>query len=67
MEEEREREARLQYVVALLSEKLAAHIKKEEITHEKIRVLESQISKLMERENHPFNGHTKEGKKNQPE
>ena len=68
VEEERVKEKRLLNVVeSLLSEKLAAHIKKEEKTHEKIRVLESQISKLMERENNPSNGHTMEGENNQPE
>ena len=68
MEEERVEEERLLNVVeSLLSEKLAAHIKKEEKTHEKIRVLESQVSKLMERENNSSNGHTMEEEKNQPE
>ena len=55
MEEEREREERLLNLVEQrLSEKLATHIKKQEMMHEKVRSLESQISKLMERENHQF-------------
>ena len=67
MEEEREREERLLNLVEQrLSEKLATHIKKEEMMHEKVRSLESQISKLMERENHQFNGYLKEEKNSQP-
>ena len=59
-EEEGEREERLLHLVEQrLSEKLAAHIKKEEMMHEKVRSLESQILKLMERENHRFNGFSK--------
>lgn len=68
MEEERVREERLLNLVEQrLSEKLAAHIEKEEMMHEKIRSLESQISKLKERENHQFNGYLKEEKNSQPE
>ena len=54
-EEEREREKRLLHLVERrLSEKVATHIEYQEMMHEKVMSLESQISKLMERENHQF-------------
>ena len=66
MEEEGEREERLLHLVEQrLSEKLATHIKKQEMMHKKVRSLESQILKLMERENHQFNGLSKEERNNQ--
>ena len=66
VEEEREREGRLLHLVERrLSEKLATHIKKQEMMHEKVRSLESQILKLIERENHQFNGFSKEERNNQ--
>ena len=50
--EEKVEESRLLNIVErIVTEKLAAHIKKEEKMHGKIRELESQISKLVEREN----------------
>ena len=59
-EEEREQEKRLLHLVeSRLSENVATHIEYQEMMHEKVRLLESQISKLMERENHPFNSQPK--------
>lgn len=66
VEEERKREERLlHFVDQRLSEKLATHIKTQEMMHERVRSLESRISKLLERENYQFNGYTKEEEDNQ--
>ncbi|MFP5106766.1 hypothetical protein ACSU6B_08350 [Neobacillus sp. C211] len=66
VEEEQEREGRLLHLVERrLSEKLATHIKKQEMMQEKVGSLESLILKLMERENHQFNGFSKEERINQ--
>lgn len=56
----------LNLVEQRLSEKLASHSKNQEMMQKKIRWLESQIASLMERENHQFNGYSKEEKKSQP-
>lgn len=66
VEEEKERERKILHLVERrLSEKLATHIKKQEMMHEKVMSLERQILKLMERESHQFNGFSKEERNNQ--
>lgn len=68
MQEEKSREERLLNLIERrLSEKLVSHSKNQEIMHEKIRSLESQISNLIERENHQLNIDYKEEKNSQPE